>query len=106
MKTLGNLIWLIFGGFILSALAWLIVGIMWCVSIIGIPMSVCNALNSRNFPSGRSEAKSSTAAARGRCLSISFGSSSAVSNSPYLRQGSGSCIQRNDHRDTVRIAML
>ena len=39
MKTLGNLIWLIFGGFIL-ALAWLIVGIMWCVSIIGIPIGV------------------------------------------------------------------
>ena len=39
MKTLGNLIWLIFGGFILG-LAWFMVGIMWCITIIGIPVGV------------------------------------------------------------------
>lgn len=36
MKLLGNLVWLIFGGF-LSGLAWLISGLIWCLTIIGIP---------------------------------------------------------------------
>jgi uncharacterized membrane protein YccF (DUF307 family) len=36
MKTLGNILWFVFGGFI-SGLAWLIAGLLWCVTIIGIP---------------------------------------------------------------------
>ena len=36
MRTIGNILWFIFGGF-LSGLAWWISGILWCVTIIGIP---------------------------------------------------------------------
>lgn len=36
MKTLGNLIWLICGGFI-SGLSWFLAGLFWCITIIGIP---------------------------------------------------------------------
>lgn len=37
MGCLGNVLWFIFGGFI-SGLSWLIVGCLWCVTIIGIPV--------------------------------------------------------------------
>lgn len=36
MKLLGNILWLIFGG-LLSALGWVVAGIFWCITIIGIP---------------------------------------------------------------------
>ena len=36
MSLLGNILWFIFGGF-LSGLSWLISGILWCITIIGIP---------------------------------------------------------------------
>ena len=36
MNALGNLIWLIFGGF-LSALGYFVMGFVFCVTIIGIP---------------------------------------------------------------------
>ena len=36
MKTIGNLLWFLFGGF-LSGLAWLIAGLICCVTVIGIP---------------------------------------------------------------------
>lgn len=36
MSFLGNLVWLIFGGLV-SGLSWLVSGVMWCISIIGIP---------------------------------------------------------------------
>ena len=36
MRTLGNILWFIFGGFF-SGLAWIISGCMWCVTVIGIP---------------------------------------------------------------------
>ena len=39
MKLLGNLLWIILCGLWL-ALAWLIIGIIWCVTIIGIPVGV------------------------------------------------------------------
>ncbi len=37
MKTLGNILWFVFGGFI-SGLSWLLAGIGWCITIIGIPL--------------------------------------------------------------------
>ena len=37
MKTLGNVIWFIFGGLPLG-LSWLITGLLWCITIIGIPV--------------------------------------------------------------------
>lgn len=39
MKFLGNLIWFIFGGFV-NFIAWSFIGILWCITIIGIPVGV------------------------------------------------------------------
>ena len=39
MKTLGNIIWFLFGGF-LSGLMWLLLGLLYCVTLIGIPVGV------------------------------------------------------------------
>lgn len=36
MSLVGNVLWLVFGGFV-SGLSWLVSGLMWCISIIGIP---------------------------------------------------------------------
>ena len=36
MKTIGNILWFIFGGFF-STIGWLLSGIIWCITIIGIP---------------------------------------------------------------------
>ena len=36
MRTLGNILWFIFGGFV-SGLTWLLSGVLWCITIIGIP---------------------------------------------------------------------
>lgn len=49
MRFLGNILWLIFGGF-LSGLGWIIAGIVWCVTIIGIPIGMqCFKLASLSF---------------------------------------------------------
>ena len=37
MKTIGNILWFIFGGF-LSGLSWLIAGLLCCITVIGIPL--------------------------------------------------------------------
>ena len=39
MRFLGNICWFLFGGFI-SGMSWLIVGLGWCLSIVGIPVGV------------------------------------------------------------------
>jgi uncharacterized membrane protein YccF (DUF307 family) len=39
MSFLGNLVWIIFGGLILSA-AYLLLGIIYCITIVGIPVGV------------------------------------------------------------------
>lgn len=39
MRLLGNIIWLILGGFVLS-LSWALVGLILCLSIIGIPLGL------------------------------------------------------------------
>ena len=36
MKLIGNILWFVFGGF-LSGLAWLFSGLLWCITVIGIP---------------------------------------------------------------------
>ena len=36
MKTLGNILWFIFGGIIMG-LSWVLAGCLWCITIIGIP---------------------------------------------------------------------
>ena len=37
MRTIGNILWFIFGGF-LSGLSWLIAGLLCCITVIGIPL--------------------------------------------------------------------
>ena len=37
MKFIGNVIWFVFGGF-LSGLLWILNGLLWCITIIGIPI--------------------------------------------------------------------
>ena len=39
MKFLGNLLWLLFGG-LASGLSWCLVGCLWCITIVGIPVGV------------------------------------------------------------------
>lgn len=39
MSFIGNIVWLLFGG-IIAAIAWLIVGLVLCATIIGIPFGV------------------------------------------------------------------
>ena len=37
MKTLGNIVWFILGGFI-SWISWIVIGVLWSITIIGIPI--------------------------------------------------------------------
>lgn len=39
MSTLGNILWIIFGGLIASIL-WLIAGLILCVTVVGIPFGI------------------------------------------------------------------
>ena len=39
MKLIGNILWFLFTG-MGTALAWLFLGVCWCISIIGIPFGV------------------------------------------------------------------
>ena len=35
MRTIGNILWFIFGG-LLGGLAWIFAGCIWCITIVGI----------------------------------------------------------------------
>lgn len=37
MKTMGNILWILCGGFV-SSISWAFAGLLWCVTIIGIPL--------------------------------------------------------------------
>ena len=39
MRLLGNILWIILGGLI-SYLGWLLVGCLWCITILGIPVGL------------------------------------------------------------------
>ena len=54
MKLLGNILWLILGG-LLSALGWVLAGVFWCITILGIPIGMqCFKLASLSLlPFGR-----------------------------------------------------
>ncbi len=39
MRFLGNVLWAVCGG-LLSALCWLIAGVIWCASVVGIPIGL------------------------------------------------------------------
>ena len=49
MTLLGNIIWLICGG-LLSGLGWIVAGIFWCITIVGIPIGLqCFKLSGLSF---------------------------------------------------------
>ncbi|MGN1442611.1 MAG: YccF domain-containing protein [Acutalibacteraceae bacterium] len=37
MKTMGNILWILCGGLV-SSISWAFAGLIWCVTIIGIPL--------------------------------------------------------------------
>ncbi len=37
VRTIGNILWFLFGGLI-GGIAWSVIGLLWCVTIIGIPV--------------------------------------------------------------------
>ena len=39
MKLIGNILWVLCGGF-LTALLWLLLGALWCITIVGIPIGL------------------------------------------------------------------
>lgn len=39
MSCFGNLLWFLFGGW-LTALSWFLVGLLWCITIVGIPIGI------------------------------------------------------------------
>lgn len=39
MSLLGNVLWFVFGGFF-SGLSWLVSGLLWCITIVGIPFGL------------------------------------------------------------------
>ncbi len=39
MRIIGNILWIICGG-LLSCLGWLLTGVLWCITIIGIPVGL------------------------------------------------------------------
>ena len=41
MSCLGNILWFICGG-LLSGLSWCAAGVLWCITIVGIPLAVAN----------------------------------------------------------------
>ena len=49
MRILGNILWIICGG-LLSALGWIIIGCLWCITVVGIPVGLqCFKLSSISF---------------------------------------------------------
>ena len=49
MRLLGNLIWFLFGG-LWMGLGWVLAGLLWCITIIGIPVGLqCFKLASLAF---------------------------------------------------------
>jgi uncharacterized membrane protein YccF (DUF307 family) len=39
MKTIGNILWFLFGGLI-GGLSWVLAGCLWCVTIVGVPVGL------------------------------------------------------------------
>lgn len=70
MNFLGNLIWLIFGGF-LSALGYFVMGFVFCITIIGIPFGIqCFKIGIFTLmPFGKKVVPTSSS---GGCLSLLF----------------------------------
>ncbi|MBO4902820.1 MAG: YccF domain-containing protein [Lachnospiraceae bacterium] len=39
MRVIGNILWFILGG-VIGGLSWLICGLFWCITVVGIPIGV------------------------------------------------------------------
>lgn len=39
MSILGNIIWFVFGGW-WTGLSWLVLGLLWCITVVGIPYGI------------------------------------------------------------------
>lgn len=39
MSCLGNLLWILFGGAV-GALSWCLAGLVWCITLVGIPVGI------------------------------------------------------------------
>ena len=39
MSLIGNILWFIFGG-LFSGLSWILSGLIWCITIVGIPFGL------------------------------------------------------------------
>ena len=54
MSILGNILWFVFGGAI-SGLSWCLAGVLWCISIVGIPVGLqgCKIAGLTFFPFGK-----------------------------------------------------
>ena len=39
MKTIGNILWFLFGGLI-GGVSWVLAGCLWCVTIVGVPVGL------------------------------------------------------------------
>ena len=39
MRFIGNILWFIFGGLV-SGMAWVLSGVLWCITVIGIPLGL------------------------------------------------------------------
>ena len=49
MSILGNILWFVFGGAI-SGLSWCLAGVLWCISIVGIPVGLqCSKIAGLTF---------------------------------------------------------
>ncbi len=49
MRLVANLLWILLGG-LLSALGWIVAGLLWCITVVGIPIGVqCFKLSSISF---------------------------------------------------------
>ena len=59
MKLIGNLLWLVLGGFV-SGILWLAAGLFWCLTIVGLPIGIqCVKFASLSFmPFGKEVAYS------------------------------------------------
>src|SRR3954453_6497053 len=70
MNSIGNLLWLIFGGFF-SAIGYFVMGFAFCISIIGIPFGIqCFKIGMLVlFPFGK---KVVTTSSSGGCLTLLF----------------------------------
>jgi uncharacterized membrane protein YccF (DUF307 family) len=70
MNTIGNLLWLIFGGFF-SAMGYFVMGFVFCISIIGIPFGIqCFKIGILVlWPFGK---KVVTTSSSGGCLTLLF----------------------------------